>query len=477
MGDKKEPPPGGGRSSSVHPSPNDNPVLTSITTTSEMSGGGSEGSPSRMRTFEEIIADEKKNRNIFIVKINKITTVVDGEEVKGKSLNIEDVGELIFDVVKLKVEDCAGLSLTTNRYDTKEINLKPEVDPTPYLISNPIQFKGHEVTITKQRLDTTKVTFKNVPWDIPDEELIHLCKTYGTPINNEVKYEPMPKAYRGIRGPDKTVEVKIAPGKQFENFYWMEGPLEGDKGSRITVLHQGQEQQCSHCLRRSNCPGGGNGKACQLLNTPRAKIADYMKYLKYSHNYTSLKMEYKIKLEKEYPALTRRAVEDDGFGHMVEEETNEAEDINTDPLVNEPQENAPPENLLVNPEEFDYDPISDTIKPRDEKAFDNLVEQHPAVNTLKRGNNRDRKIAGLKAKVLDTLKVVERKKRDLSCESIESECAGWSQDENFRERSLSRGTIRARSDDEGQGKENKKQNREYKNLPIPPKIVISKNQK
>ena len=213
--------------------------------------------------------------------------------------------------------------------------------------------------MTQQRTDTIKVTFKNVPWDIPDEEIINLCEVYGTPINSQVHYESMPKAYRGIRGPNRTVEMKMKPGKQFENFYWMEGPLDSDRGSRVTVLHHGQEQQCSHCLRRGNCPGGGNGKACQLLNTPRGMIAEYMKYLKCSHNYISLKMKYKIKQEQEFPALSRqgRKVEDDGFGHMVEEEA-ETEEVepskNVSPCLT-PESEVSGNVLKVDPKDFDYD--------------------------------------------------------------------------------------------------------------------------
>ena len=161
-----------------------------------------------MRTFDEIIADEKKNRNILIVKLIKIVKIVNGKEEKEKSLFIEDVGELLFDIVKLQIDDCAGLSLSTSRYDTKEISLKPGIDPTPYLTQEPIIFKGHEVTITKQRLDTTKVTFGNVPWDIPNEEIINLCEVYGTPLNNQVKYEPMPRAFRGVHGPNRSIEMK-----------------------------------------------------------------------------------------------------------------------------------------------------------------------------------------------------------------------------------------------------------------------------
>ena len=280
----EQPPPGGGAKDSPPPS---NP----LSTTPVQSGGGQDNVPRKMRTFEEIVAEEKKNRNILTVKLTKIVKYVDGKEERPASLTMEDIGEFIFDVVKLEINDCSGISLSTQRYDTKEINLKPNVDPKKYITQAPLEFKNHLITITQQTIGTIKVTFRNVPWDIPDEEIINLCKVYGTPLNNSVNYEQMPRAYRGLRGPHRSVNMKMNPGKQFENFYWMEGPLDEDRGCRITVLHSGQEQQCSHCLRRSSCPARGNGKACQSLNTPRGKISDYMRYLKVSHNYMSLKMK------------------------------------------------------------------------------------------------------------------------------------------------------------------------------------------
>ena len=467
MGDTGQPPPGD--PPNLHPTP----APTQSTTTPEKTGGGPEATPCRMRSFEEIVADEKKNRNILIVKLVKIVTIVNGKEEKEKNLTMEDVGELLFDVVKLKVEECDGLSLSTSRYDTKEIKLKPGTDPTPYLIQDPIVFKGHTITIYQQRIDITKVTFKNVPWDIPNEEIINLCEVYGTPINNRVKYEAMPRAYRGIRGPHRSVEMKMKPGKQFENFYWMEGPLEEDRGCRVTVLHNGQEQQCSHCLKRGNCPGGGNGKACQMLNTPRGKIAEYMKYLKNSHNYLSLKMKHKMKQEQEFPALGRRNVEDDGFGHMVEKETEVSDDHLEGILEITTNNENPTENVLkVDPADYIYDEENDAVKPKDNDAFDKLVEQHPTVHKLKRGDTRDEKIAGLKTKVLDTLKVVERKKRDMSYDSVKSGCSGWD-----KERGLStdsRGEIRQRSDDEDDHVKPKKTQRPSRPLLRPPKILVTK---
>ena len=107
-------------------------------------------------------------------------------------------------------------------------------------------------------------------------------------------------------------------------------------------------------------------------------------------------MKFKQKQEQEFPVLTKKKVEDDGFGHMVEEET-ETEELEATKDLNQTGGGAG--NVLkINPIDFDYDQSTDTVKPKNEKAFDNLVEQHPTVHTLERGDNRDKKIAGLKLK-------------------------------------------------------------------------------
>ena len=111
-----------------------------------------------------------------------------GKTVKAPTLYETDLSEFFFDVIKLKIEDCLGIALRTHRYDTKEIKLKRGVDPSPYLTLTPHLFKGHEITTKKQMNNLTRVTLKNVPFNIPDEEIIHLCKVYGEPINNKVHY-------------------------------------------------------------------------------------------------------------------------------------------------------------------------------------------------------------------------------------------------------------------------------------------------
>ena len=43
--------------------------------------------------------------------------------------------------------------------------------------------------VTQQRLNITKITFKNLPLKVLDEEIIHLWMAYGKPVDNKVRYE------------------------------------------------------------------------------------------------------------------------------------------------------------------------------------------------------------------------------------------------------------------------------------------------
>ena len=125
--------------------------------------GGSVGRSAKMRSFAQIVAEEKQSRNILEIKMTRLQIDEEGVMKPAKSLNVEDVSILVFDVMKVKPEDCLGVALSTSRYDTKEIKLKPGVDATQYLTKeNPIIFKDHEVTVISQTANITKVTFRNV---------------------------------------------------------------------------------------------------------------------------------------------------------------------------------------------------------------------------------------------------------------------------------------------------------------------------
>ena len=141
----------------------------------------------------------------------------------------------------------------------------------------------------------------------------------------------------------------------------------------------------------------------------------------------------------------------------------------------------PEHNILqVDPNDFDYDVASDTLKPRNLEAFEQMIEEHPSVHTLKRDDKREGKVANLKKKILDTLKVEERKKRDLSCDSVKSDCSGWGLGGAGSDRDKSpgsRGETRHRSEDEEMESQVKKSMRKSRKILKPPKIVLSKQQK
>ena len=327
------------------------------------------------------------------------------------------------------------------------------MDPSIYLTSSPIQFKDHEVTVSKQTSNITRVTFKNVPLNIPDEEIINLCKSYGKPINNLVKYDKPSRMTKGVIGSIRHVEMELLPGKQFENFYWLEGPLEGDIGSRITVLHNGQVQQCSHCLRRADsCPGLGIGKVCQLKGTARGMMSDYMRHLKLQHNYVSLKIQFQ---NQEFPQLGGQKHLSDGFNHMDEaaEDITEITVVEKDDcekdceieylrkelyvtksmlekvqLKRKPIDNPDVTKVVKLVSEntnniVEYDPEQDRVITNNEMEFTRMMKQH-----CKEGTDPEKKLDYMKNQVLEKFRILERKRLGLKPSRSRSLRRGRSED-------------------------------------------------
>ena len=73
------------------------------------------------------------------------------------------------------------------------------------------------------------MTFKNVPLNVRDEEILTLCAAYGRPADNTVQYErPNNIRVKNLSGSTRFVDMEFDQGKSFDNFYSMEGPLQGD---------------------------------------------------------------------------------------------------------------------------------------------------------------------------------------------------------------------------------------------------------
>ena len=104
--------------------------------------GVSAGTTAQQRPFAQIIAEASANRNIIQLHLKRQQPTETNTTTK--NLTLEDLGEFLFDILKINPEDCLGLDLTTGRYDTREVEMKPEVNVTPFLTSYvPQNFKNH----------------------------------------------------------------------------------------------------------------------------------------------------------------------------------------------------------------------------------------------------------------------------------------------------------------------------------------------
>ena len=255
------------------------------------------------RSWQQILEDSKQKRNILEIRMNKSKSRTDDDISKIKHLTFDELSELLFEKIMIKESDTIAIDYTTGNYGHREVELKPGVDVTPYLTKGvAIKFLDHDIYVTKQETNaTTKILFRNVPLNVPDEELINLCMCYGQPRGWVTREKLTNMKDKGRVGSNRTVEVLLNKGAAFENFYWLEGPLPGDQGRRITVTHQGQPQQCSNCFNydipkysqslADKCPALGNGKACKMMGTPRARMGAYMKNLEKLVGFTTLKLK------------------------------------------------------------------------------------------------------------------------------------------------------------------------------------------
>ena len=83
---------------------------------------GASGGSLNCRSFEQIIEDERKNRNIIEIKLVKTS---DDQIYTAKNLTHDDLGELLFDVLKISPSDCIGIDYNTGRQEIKHVQLKP----------------------------------------------------------------------------------------------------------------------------------------------------------------------------------------------------------------------------------------------------------------------------------------------------------------------------------------------------------------
>ena len=101
---------------------------------------------------------------------------------------------------------------------------------TPYLhVDIPIRFLEYDVFGKKQETNyANRVLFRNVPLNVPDEELVNLALCYGQPVGGVRRERLTNFKDRGKIGSNRNLDVSLNTGFTFENYFWMEGPLPYD---------------------------------------------------------------------------------------------------------------------------------------------------------------------------------------------------------------------------------------------------------
>ena len=156
--------------------------------TSAWAGARSNGD----RSYAQIISDSKSLTANIVLKIK--LEPCSGDK---KSMNISDsqLGDFIFNDLKLPVDDVLQLGFSTGRNNSKEILVKYTTDVrniTTNNINPPHHlYKDYKITISTLDDKSTKITFINVPLNVPIEEIRHLCKVYGKLTDGTVHTVPV----------------------------------------------------------------------------------------------------------------------------------------------------------------------------------------------------------------------------------------------------------------------------------------------
>ena len=86
------------------------------------------GATENNRTFSQIIEEEKLNRNILEITLSRQNTEEVSQNNYQRRLTFDDIGDLIFDIIKIDPKDCLAFDYNTGRNDLKHIKLKPGVN-------------------------------------------------------------------------------------------------------------------------------------------------------------------------------------------------------------------------------------------------------------------------------------------------------------------------------------------------------------
>ena len=244
---------------------------------SAMAGGGKQAGTAR-RPWKDIANIVEKSATIqFELTPARSSTSGSDEsnDPPGRRMDTKVFSKWMYDVLKIPFANC--VSLDESRNDLKILELKGDIKVEDFL-GTFHDVEGFNIVVRSGGDKATKITFKDVDIETPNEELMELCDMWG-----EVEYiERHVNAITGLFDTTRFAYVKLDRGAVVNNYYWLPSPRQARGGRRIYVQCPGQDKQCSYCLESAiQCDSGAVGSTCRLdPNTVQMDLRSYMQQLR-----------------------------------------------------------------------------------------------------------------------------------------------------------------------------------------------------
>ena len=145
-------------------------------------------------------------------------------------------------------------------------------------------------------------SFKGVPLEVPDVEIIWLLKSYGyKPSSEGVLHSPVPVtsldhevSCKASESTTRSIRATPPTARRLRGYYFWAGLQEADKPRRVSVEHKGRgPRQCPHCLKTAfetfPCSFNAKGSACKKHGAKRTSLAQYNKVLREQDGYQTLR--------------------------------------------------------------------------------------------------------------------------------------------------------------------------------------------
>ena len=195
MAGNSQPPPGGcGTSISAS-------LLSSLMNTSPGSSSmtpaqaGGRVVPATISQSTEIIQESQNNHNILEISVSSNS---DSDQLHFK---YDQFSDFIFTTLKIDPNICLRLNFSQSTFGTKELMFKSHFNIDQ--VVGTYNYDKFTIVCKIQTGNVTKVTFKNVLLNIPDDKIINLCEAYGTPRWSHrpiLLLTHMPRFYREAPG-------------------------------------------------------------------------------------------------------------------------------------------------------------------------------------------------------------------------------------------------------------------------------------